>query len=140
MTLRSPKAHGSRNTRKTIEMPIISLAREMLKSTKRSRTSGRGGRGSGKTKAKERDRAIASLRECGQQPLVPVPCPTISSSPRRPGRADSGCRRWPGPEAAGLVSSQRLGSAVIFSLCSSPTSAPKHTPETGHFLAVVLFF
>lgn len=44
-----------------------------------------------------------------------------------------------GPEAMGLVSSQRLGSAVIFSLCYSCTSAPKHTPETGHFLATVLF-
>lgn len=74
--LRSPKAHERRNMRKTIEMPIIPLARELLKSTDRSRTSGRGGRRNGKTKDKEQDHADTSLCACGQQPLVPVPCPT----------------------------------------------------------------
>lgn len=95
MMLRSPKAHGRRNMRKTIEMPKISLARSLLKSTKRSRTSGQGGRGNGKTKEKEQDHANTPLCVCGQQPLAPV-----LSSPRRLGRADAGQRRWLGPEAS----------------------------------------
>lgn len=116
--LRSPKARGRRNMRKTIGTPIISLARELLKSTKRSRTSGGGGRGNGKAADEEQDHADTSLCECRQQPLFPVLHPTISLGCLLQGRAGTGQRCWLGSEAMGLVSSQRLGSAVIAHLIS----------------------
>lgn len=47
--LRFSNAHETRNIRKMMEKPVLSLTRELLKPTKRSRTSLRGGKGKKKT-------------------------------------------------------------------------------------------
>lgn len=59
------------------------------------------------------------------------------SSPKRLNREDSEQRCC--PETMELVSSERVGSAMILFLCTSTISAPKCTPKTGHFLTIRLF-
>lgn len=116
--LRSPKARGRRNVRKTIEMPIIITVKGAAKSTNRSKPPGRGGRGNGKTKDKDQDHADTSLSVCGQQPLLPALSPTSLPCLLQGGQAEQTLDKDIGWDRdAGLVSGQRLGSAVIFSLC-----------------------